>query len=180
MHSLLASWLPTLASLSFIKSDLAFSGDSITCLTALESLRLQKSRVRSKWDMFSTLTNLTLLDLAGTKFFDSHDRDALAFFVGWKKLRVLKVSECNLFGQLTRVRLSTPLDAEVSWLHPGLSCNQLTILNTFEDDVAMCGFLGEGRFQIYLLPVTVWRLVGLLVWSKFSCSFVMPRFLPLL
>ena len=100
MRHVLASQLRNHVSLASVKKKMVFPADSITCLSALSSLHLRVSVVKAEWEKLSTLTNVILLDVNGTRCLHPEPRHgdaALALFVAWNRLRVLRVSRCNMF-----------------------------------------------------------------------------------
>ena len=94
------------------------SGDSITCLSRLQSLDLNDSQVYVDGELeVSRLTNLTYLDLTQTIcFWEDAWVEAMDTFEAWPSLKILKLVGTNLVDRQTV--LKAPGVSELELLYP--------------------------------------------------------------
>jgi len=122
---------PGLTKLDLRCNRLSLSWGDIAYLRNLASLNLSHSNIRVDSNVLQQLTDLTSLNLVRSLWYQKglqHDiADALVSFTAWPNLRILTISDCNLFGITTKLHVLGVEDLQVSWILQAVPCPRLRV-----------------------------------------------------
>ena len=129
IQSMIKPCLAFIPTLRLEECSVAFAEGGITCLCKLTSFSAASSNIWADIDNLDKLTKLTCLDLAKTIWHELCPRTGkplpdisgpFASFAGWPELKLLKITNCNLFCPSTQLDLPGVQEVQAGWIVPEL------------------------------------------------------------